>query len=453
MDGAGNAYVTGYSETTTGYIDCVTISYTPTGEQRWLRLYDGKVDPDDPESDYGVALALAPDERSLYVVGSTIRGGSPLPPYGLYPNWLAIKYDSASGDEQWVRFYGTDHDYNAGGVDLVVDEQGAFYVAGSMATPDDTGDLAIVAYSPDGDELWAVRRSQDHEQGASITFAPDGTLVVIGARATNFYSPPYLDILIMGYSREGRFLWEATYGVGEDTIDVAGASLVDPEGSIYIAGGSHAIGEEPDWVTLKFRHQRPTPVELLDFSARQEGCGVGLEWRLDEPYAGCDVLRYDQGDVEEGTQVNEVPLSAVDGRYHITDHGTVCGRAYRYEIVGTSLQEERTVLGELEITLTPSIPSPERPLLAVQRAEPNPTSGATSIRFTLTRPSSVHFDMCDAIGRVVIQRQLDALPAGSHRISLAGSDDRGRALANGVYYYRLHIAGAPVVNGRVVFAR
>ena len=244
------------------------------------------------------------------------------------------------------------------------------------------------------------------------------------------------------------------HGIGEYTSDSAASLQVDPEtGSIYIAGSSHAIGEEPDWVTLKFRHEQPTPVGLLDVSARQEGCAVGLEWRLAEPYTGCDVLRYDEAGVGESTQINEVLLSEVDGRYHITDHGTACGRAYRYEIVGTTLQGERTVLGELEITLTPSIPSPESPLLAVQRAEPNPTSGAASIRFTLTRPSPVHFDMCNALGRVVIQRQLGDLPAGDHRITLAGSDDRGRALANGVYYYRFRTTGAPVVSGRVVVAR
>lgn len=449
VDSSGNSYVTGYSESTTGR-DCVTISYGPTGEQRWLRLYDGGLKYGG--SDYGGNLALTPDEASLYVVGRTAL------PFAT-DKWLTIKYDAEAGDEQWVRFYGMDLDQNGGAADLVVAEDGVVYVTGS-ADPGgkaEEADLAIVAYGPEGDELWSVRRSQEpgqYESGGYIQFAPDASLVVAGAGTNPEHGYPDLDYIVMGYDRGGTLQWESTYGGPTDLIDIPGGGLiVDDLGNVYASGRITTApdGYWWDWATVKWR-TGPTGVELPSASARQDGCAVVLNWTTADAFLECDLLRYDEPG-GEGTQVNQVPLLAVDHRYQFTDNGTMCVSAYRYVFVGTTLQGARMFLGELEIRLTPSIPSLEPPSLAVQRVEPNPTSGGSSIRFTLTKPSSVHFDMYNALGRVVIQRQLDALPAGNHRIALTGSDDRGRTLANGAYYYRFRTPGAPLVSGRVVVAR
>jgi hypothetical protein len=71
---------------------------------------------------------------------------------------------------------------------------------------------------------------------------------------------------------------------------------------------------------------------------------------------------------------------------------------------------------------------------------PNPFNPATTIRFGLASPSHVELVIYNVLGGRV--RTLDSrdYPAGEHALSWDGRDDRGRAVASGVYFYRL-VAG------------
>ncbi len=69
---------------------------------------------------------------------------------------------------------------------------------------------------------------------------------------------------------------------------------------------------------------------------------------------------------------------------------------------------------------------------------PNPFNPSTTIACDLAAPSRVSLQVFDASGRLV--RVLAAgqdLPAGHHELTWNGRDDAGRAVAGGVYFYRL----------------
>jgi hypothetical protein len=82
---------------------------------------------------------------------------------------------------------------------------------------------------------------------------------------------------------------------------------------------------------------------------------------------------------------------------------------------------------------------------------PNPFNPRTLIRYTLPAPSGDRNDIYDTMGRRV--RALvhsDSESAGPHTAIWDGTDDRGRAVASGVYFYRLDAGAASEVRRMVL---
>lgn len=73
---------------------------------------------------------------------------------------------------------------------------------------------------------------------------------------------------------------------------------------------------------------------------------------------------------------------------------------------------------------------------------PNPAAGASTIRFTLPRDEAVTLGVFDARGRLVNTLVDGTVPAGSHAITWNGTDETGRRVAAGAYFYRLETPGA-----------
>jgi hypothetical protein len=85
---------------------------------------------------------------------------------------------------------------------------------------------------------------------------------------------------------------------------------------------------------------------------------------------------------------------------------------------------------------TPGLPA----ALTLLPNAPNPFSATTVFRAGSARTSGARFEVYDVTGRRVASREL-TLAAGWQDVVFDGRDDAGRALASGVYFYRLHAAG------------
>ncbi len=68
---------------------------------------------------------------------------------------------------------------------------------------------------------------------------------------------------------------------------------------------------------------------------------------------------------------------------------------------------------------------------------PNPFNPTTTIAFHLPHVSRITLHVFDVTGRRVRTLVNGKLPAGAHRVVWDGTDDGGRAVAGGVYFYRL----------------
>lgn len=99
VDGAGNVYVTGQSDSATSLLikkyDYITIKYNSTGLQQWAKTYNGQANTSD------VAAAIALDgSGNIYVTGQSENGTSTFP----NKDYATIKYDN-SGNPQWTSIY------------------------------------------------------------------------------------------------------------------------------------------------------------------------------------------------------------------------------------------------------------------------------------------------------------------------------------------------------------
>ena len=70
--------------------------------------------------------------------------------------------------------------------------------------------------------------------------------------------------------------------------------------------------------------------------------------------------------------------------------------------------------------------------------QPNPIMQTTRLRVQINRASAAaRVVIYDVTGRMIWQRELHELPAGTHEIVWSGRDEAGRLVANGTYFYRL----------------
>lgn len=82
------------------------------------------------------------------------------------------------------------------------------------------------------------------------------------------------------------------------------------------------------------------------------------------------------------------------------------------------------------------------PRATLFNAAPNPFNPITTIRFSLSHPTRVRLLIFDVSGARVRSLADAPMLAGEHRVTWDGTNDRGRALASGAYFYRLEANGA-----------
>lgn len=100
-----------------------------------------------------------------------------------------------------------------------------------------------------------------------------------------------------------------------------------------------------------------------------------------------------------------------------------------------------------------AVPQAPAPQTQPMQARPNPFTRRTAVTFDLATPGTSEVEVFDVGGRLV--RKLDAgkLAAGSHELEWDGTDQDGRGLSAGTYFYRLKVDGAVVGAQKAVMLR
>jgi len=321
VDGAGNAYVTGFSYGQ-GY-DWATLAFASDGTLRWERRLSGPGNSDDraadmaPLPDGNVAVTgvtqntgdgLTDDAETvaydpqgniawrarwsdtaashelvsdldvdgagrIAITGTTAENASP---YAV-PFPVTLRYDRAGSLLQTIR---------DGGSSVDVDAAGGFHLTGFFVEP---GSSAVARYDAGGGRVWTAPLTVGSGDGLSSPLvAADSSGTVTVAGTVRDASTGNGDYLTIRYAADGRELWRHRFGGGADpaqqdevaglAIDGAGAALVTGTSwNGYLSSG----GTATDIVTLKFAAgaapalHAPSRLEASPLSASQ----IRLGWQ------------------------------------------------------------------------------------------------------------------------------------------------------------------------------
>lgn len=315
VDNAGNTYVTGSSYKLLNlFVDIVTISYDPNGNQRWRVEYSQLL------NDEGKAIVLDNTQQYVYVTGYTtnlltltdyviikyrvsdgqqmwartynyallgddqatgiamdsqnnpvITGFSQsillttLLPY----DYATIKYDQ-NGNQQWAaRYNGTGNNHDRAYA-IIVDSSDNIIVTGESIGSGSSYDYATVKYAPNGSQQWVSRfngtgNNEDHAYAITIDGA--NNVIVTGSTRTGT-SPATQNYTTVKYNPAGNQQWASSYNGPGNNEDRAYAIIVDGNDNVLVTGESMGSGTNFDYTTVKYN-----PAGNQQWASRYNGTG------------------------------------------------------------------------------------------------------------------------------------------------------------------------------------
>ena len=191
-----------------------------------------------------------------------------------------------------------------------------------------------------------------------------------------------------------------------------------------------------------------TPLALLAMEASALPSGILISW---EVYDERDTKGYRlyRSSEDDGMLASVTPgLILADGRrhYQYIDADVTAGATYRYQLASVGPDGHETILGSQSATAA----APAKVTLG--QNVPNPFNPQTEIRFVLPARTKVDLSIYDVRGRLVRSLVQGSKDAGEQIVRWDGRNDRGSAVASGVYVYRLR-AGKETLSRRMVLLR
>ncbi len=233
LDPSGNVVVMGSFDY--GW-SCVTIKYSSAGERLWTRTYS----------------SYRPNAMAVDASGNVVVTGSRRVESALLESYLTLKY-SSTGALLWTRTYSSPGIIVHEGSAVAVDSQGNVVVTGRSS-----GDYATIKYSGEGVALWTNRYNgtgNDNDEARAVAVDATGSVVVTGWSVGAGSSSDYLTIK---YSGEGVPLWTnryngpgGFYGPGNGR-DRATAMAVDGCGNVFVTGWSDNGADYWDYATIAY---------------------------------------------------------------------------------------------------------------------------------------------------------------------------------------------------------
>jgi hypothetical protein len=274
VDGSGNIYVAGRSETSwgspvdpyAGGFDAFVAKLNPSGERLWHTFMGSS------GWDEGISVAVDGD-GNVYVTGTSDAswGTTPVHSHAGGSQVFVVKLNS-DGERQWHTFMGYGGEW---GRAIAVDGSGNIYVAGVGAWWWDTDpvndphggqDVFVTKLNSSGERLWyTFVGSVENQLVRSMAVDGSGNVYVVGRSDGSWGSPvnPYAgaeDAFVAKLNTSGEPLWHTF--MGSSGNDAALGVAVDGSDNVYISGSGG------DW---------GTPInEFVSSAGETEGFAVKL---------------------------------------------------------------------------------------------------------------------------------------------------------------------------------
>jgi hypothetical protein len=191
----------------------------------------------------------------------------------------------------------------------------------------------------------------------------------------------------------------------------------------------------------------PTMTQSPSLTAKRVGSDVRLTWNT----AAADVRTYTVYRAN-ASGVTPIPRNQVgEATDTVLVDPSAPTTALYYMVVANDDGKGRSAMSN-EAGVEAAGGPPALSAFTVRQNHPNPFSTATELEIGLVAESRVEVEVFDVMGRRVASLAPRTLGSGWQRIVLESRDDHGRALPNGVYFYRVRANGSQV-GRKMVIAR
>lgn len=242
MDGNGNLYVTGYTESSfdgqknTGKKDAFIMKYDASGVWQWTRLRGASGD----ELVYGMAVDAA---GNIYMTGSTESSSFDGQTNKGGDDAFVMKYDS-TGKWQWTRLRGGSRDDH--GTGIAVDGAGNVYVAGITNSSSFDGqtnkggnDAFAMKYDSAGKWQWTrLRGGSSDDYGTGIAVDGIGNLIITGTTDSSSIDGQMhssgRSAFLVNYNLAGEWQWTKLQ-VGREQ-NIVESMVIDGFGNVFMTG-------------------------------------------------------------------------------------------------------------------------------------------------------------------------------------------------------------------------
>ena len=310
LDPSGDLYVTGGSSEGTGSEEFVTIKYSNSGKETWIRRYHGSGTGDD------FAHEVALDAAGNVYVGGVSYGD------GTGADLATIKYRPEL--EDWHAEYNGPANRDDDPVVVAVDDSGYVYVTGSSVNSSGNSDYLTIKYDPAGVKLWETRydgpgNGDDVPEAIAVDSA--GNVYVTGSSVGISTGRDYATIM---YDSAGNAVWAGTaVRYNRDAVngeDMAHAIALDSAG-IYVTGRSFN-GTDFDWLTIKYN-----PTGTIAWTTAYDNGGGDWPFAMTVDGSGDVYVTGESVIVDEGiptvdTEMTTVKYSGSDGSQLFVDRYT-----------------------------------------------------------------------------------------------------------------------------------
>ncbi len=212
-----------------------------------------------------------------------------------------------------------------------------------------------------------------------------------------------------------------------NSITTKGAKVPAKYGSYY-EFNSLASGVSPRVVAT------PLAVELSLFTAAYEQGSVNLFWQsgLEEDH-NLWLVERSSDDGNNYARIDTIAGTGSGSTYNYTDNTAEANKIYLYRLGAQDNLGTIEWYGPVEVR----VPKLADSHLYTLKAMPNPFTGSCQISYSINQSGRIALKVYDICGHLVKTIFDEIKQPGSYAAIWTGTDDNGRNLANGVYFYRL----------------